>query len=361
MELSKTLSGLHPLMVHFPIALLFTAVAMDLYAFGRKDPRAAWVGQILLVLGTVGLMFTFITGNFAEVWAARNHIPQAPMDRHESFATATSWVFIAIVAFRSFLTVEHRQFVVYLAMAVLALGLLTVTGMEGGELVFKYAAGIQGVVPPIPATAQDLANLTLENTPDELDYSALMHHVFGWMVLLLAVWLGYQCLELPQVERIRALGPVLLVTGGIFLMIFSDFNAWPLSNELPITDKEVLAHKLIATLMILSGVATSLVRRRPNADITRMQSHLIAVLALAGGGILFTHVHTGAPFSDTAIGVYIHHFVLGVLSLSCGTVKLLELSLPERRKLWDVLWVGLLLLIAFSLITYNEGIPWYLQ
>lgn len=350
------------MLVHFPIALLFAAVGLDFFGYFRKDERALWAGNAVLILGTVGVLFTFITGNFAEIWAARSLIPQEPLKRHESFATICSWSFIALVAVRSFLQTKPNPkfFKVYLAAACGALFALYKTGAQGGELVYKYAAGIKGVTPPFRAKGIELANLTLENTPDELAYSEMMHHVFGWLVLGLAFWMAYQMLELPGVERVRAMGPILLSAGGVFLWIFSDFDAFPLSNEKPITDPEVLAHKIIATMMIIIGLGTNLVRKRKNADISSLQAHLVAVLALAGGGILFTHVHTGAPYSETAVGVYLHHFALGFLALVCGTIKLLELSMPERIRVWNVAWVILLFMVSGALITYNEGIPWFM-
>lgn len=362
MNLSQYFATWHPLLVHFPIALLFTAVGLDLYGFVRRDERAVWAGNVVLILGTVGVMFTFITGNFAEIWAARSFIPQDPLSEHESFATIASWSFIALVALRSFIGLERNTHLIkpYFLGACGALFALYLTGDQGGKLVYKYAAGVEGVEPPIRATGLELANLTLENTPDEIAYSEMMHHVFGWLVLGLAFWLLYQMLELPGLEKVRAMGPILLCAGGVFLMIFSDFDAWPLSSEKPITDPEVLAHKIISTIMIVIGLGTNVVRKRKGADISSLQAHLIAVLALAGGGLLFTHVHTGAPYSETAVGVYLHHFALGFLALMCGAVKMLELSAPRRMKAWNIAWVGLLFLVAGALITYNEGIPWFL-
>lgn len=363
MDTSQYLATWHPALVHFPIALLFTAIGFDLYGYWNKNERALWTGNALLILGTVGVLFTFITGNFAEIWAARSLVPQEPLKRHESFATIASWAFIALVAMRSFLQTNpnSKLFKVYLLGSFGALYALYKTGAQGGELVYKYAAGIKGVEPPIRATALELANLSLVNTADELAYSEMMHHIFGWLVLGLAVWLLYQMLELPGLEKVRAAGPIILSAGGLFLMIFSDFDAWPLSSEKPITDPEVLAHKLIATIMIVIGLGTNLVRKRKGVDVSALQAHLIAILALAGGGILMTHVHTGAPYSDTAVGVYLHHFSLGILALSCGATKLLILSMPHRVKLWNVLWVMLLFAVAGALLTYNEGIPWFLR
>lgn len=361
LELSQYFATWHPALVHFPIGLLFAAVGLDIYGYISQDERAKWAGNTVLILGTVGLLFTFISGNFAEIWAARSLVPQDPLKRHESFATIASWSFIALVAVRSFLQTNPNPkiFRFYLVAALGALVALYLTGEQGGKLVYEYAAGVKGVTPPHKATALELANLTLQNTPDELAYSEMMHHVFGWLVLGLALWQLYQLLGLPGMERVRAAGPIILGAGGLFLMIFSDFDAWPLSSEKPITDPEVLAHKLIATMMIVIGLGTSVVRRREGVDVSSLQAHLIAVLALGGGGILMTHVHTGAPYSETAIGVYLHHFGLGTLALMCGTVKLLELSSPNRIKLWNVVWVILLFMVSAMLITYNEGIPWY--
>jgi uncharacterized membrane protein len=362
-ELSQYFATWHPVFVHFPIALLFVAVGLDVFGYWRRDERALWAGNAVLILGTVGVLFTFITGNFAEIWAARSMIPQEPLKRHESFATIASWSFIALVAVRSFLQTHPnpKMFRFYLVAAFGALFALYKTGAQGGELVYKYAAGVKGVDPPFRATGLELATLTMQNTPDELAYSEMMHHIFGWLVLGMAFWLTYQMLELPGVEKVRAMGPILLSAGGLFLMIFSDFDAWPLSSEKPITDPEVLAHKIIATLMIIIGLGTNLVRKRKDVNVSNMQAHLVAVLALAGGGLLFTHVHTGAPYSETAVGVYLHHFSLGLLALLCGTVKLLELSSPRRIRVWNVAWVVLLFMVSGALITYNEGVPWFLR
>lgn len=365
MELSQFFGRLHPVLVHFPIALLFTAFAFEVFAFLRKDDRAGWTGQTLMILGTIGMMFTFISGNFAEIWAARAHTPQAPIVLHGNFAQFTAWAFIALVAIRSFVPLRNRPwFVLYLICGVIALAMLTATGYYGGELVYKYGAGV-AAPPPIAATDVDLANLSLRLNDDEVAYSEMMHHIFGWLVMGMAFWLAYQTLNLPGIKFVRAMGPVLLMVGGIFLLIFSDHDSWPLSNLKPITDPEVLAHKIIATLMILIGIATSLVRKR-SGDVNRMQSHIMAIFALAGGGMLFTHVHTGAPYSDSAVGVYLHHFFLGTLALGVGLVKMLEFSLPASEKptvmsrFTKGAWIVLLFLISLALLNYSESLPWYL-
>lgn len=359
-EVSKFFALWHPALVHFPIALLFLAVALDLYGYLSKDSRASWGAFVATAAGTVGLLLSFVTGNYAEIVAAHQKIPQNPIGDHEAWATATSWLFIGLTAWRSYLKPGQRQFRFYLLAALATICLLTVTGYKGGQLVYKYAAGVGVKEPPIAASAQDLANLSLENTADELAYSNMMHHVFGYLTLGLAAWLAYQHFNLPGQERIRALGPMLLTGGGVFLMIFSDWNAWPMGNELPITDPEVLFHKILATIMIFFGIGMNLARRRPTGEVNSLQAHLLAILALVGGGMLFTHVHTGAPFSETAMGVYVQHFAVGCLALSCGAVKMLESVWPQHKRTWDLCWMVLLVVVGANLIWYTEGFPWFL-
>ena len=75
--------------------------------------------------------------------------------------------------------------------------------------------------------------------------------------------------------------------------------------------------------------------------------------------MLFTHVHTGAPFSDVAVGVYVQHFTVGCLALCCGTVRMMDVLMPQKRRLWNLGWILLLVVVAVNLILYREGFPWY--
>lgn len=358
-EISKFFAAWHPALVHFPIGLLFLAFLFEIYGYVAKDERASWAGLVTTITGTVGLMFAFITGNYAEIVAAHAQVPQNPIGNHEAWATATSWIFIGLTTWRSYLKPRaSKNFPIYLLALAATLMLLTVTGYKGGRLVYTMAAGVTKTPPA--ATAQDLANLTLENTELEIQYSNMMHHVFGWVTLGLAAWLAYQHFELPGQERVRALGPMLLTGSGVFLMIFSDWNSWPLSNDLPITDPEVLFHKILSTIMIFFGIGMNLARKRSEGA-SQLQSHLLAVFALIGGGMLFTHVHTGAPYSHTAMGVYIQHFAVGILALFCGSVKMLQSVYPARERLWNLCWIILLVVTAANLIWYYEGFPWYIS
>jgi hypothetical protein len=85
----------------------------------------------------------------------------------------------------------------------------------------------------------------------------------------------------------------------------------------------------------------------------------VAVLALIGGGLLFTHVHTVAPYANVAAGVYIAHMIMGTIALSIGVARLLEDAVPKHRRTFATLFAVLMCVESVLLITYNEGLPWY--
>src|SRR5206468_1021737 len=149
-------------------------------------------------------------------------------------------------------------------------------------------------------------------------YSNQMHHIFGWLVLTLAIGVFCERLRLGWLANLRWLMPLLFIAGGIYLFIFSDWDSWPLSDLRPMTDSEVLLHKCIAVLMGIVGAAALFRsgRRSVNASYTdrrwAWQNKLIAGMALAGGGALFTHIHTNAPYTANAIGVYLNHTAMGL-------------------------------------------------
>ena len=362
MELARFFGFLHPALVHFPLVLLLVSVLLEALGFLRRDSRFAWAAQILLLLGTTGTLFAFVAGNFAEVWAARDGIPQDPMEFHELLATITSWTFVFLTAARLFLGVGKKRgwMAAYLVAASLACGLLVYTGHKGAMLVYNHGAGVHAAgIQPL-ATHEDMAVLLQKQEPDALFYSNKMHHVFGVMVMILALMLLTDQISPKWGDRLRRFAPLLLLSGGVFLMIFSDQDAWPLYQVRPFrpwSDKEVLMHKTYAILMLAAGfnglrmwwkARREKKKRRKGEEESRetefpstlnhqpstqqLHARMMAIFALVGGGLLFTHVHSNAPYANVAAGVYIHHTVMGVLALCIGAVKLVEDALIQQKR-----------------------------
>lgn len=383
MELGRFFGFLHPALVHFPLVLLLVSFALEAIGyFGRRE-RYAWAAQITLICGAVGTLFAFVCGNFAEIWAARDGVPQAPMELHELYATITSWLFVGLAAVRLLLAnrQDQRWKSVYLAIMACACVLLVITGHKGAMLVYQHGAGVQARTASALPTHEDLAVLRQRQDPEALFYSNKMHHVFGAMVLVFAGLLLTDQLSPKIGGRLRKITPALLIAGGIFLMIWSDTDSWPLSHQRPVTDKEVLMHKTYAVLMLAFGFGG--LRRRKGisaagpaitadsmavADLVSpqdRQGRMMAVFSLVGGALLFTHVHSNAPYANVAVGVYIHHTVMGCIALSIGIVKLgqdLLTARSSRGLIRALAWSYPCLMLAESifLLNYNEGLPWFL-
>ena len=388
MELWRFLGDLHPKLVQIPLVLLFVGLLFDLigawWKGGEAARRAQWAGLVTSGLGTVGLLFAFICGIYAEIWAGRAGIPQHPIELHELAANIASWGFVVLYTWRLLLTQRRAETIVaqaeqsrkwlrtYVVAGLCWYSSLALTGYLGGQLVFEYGAGVAGGGAQI-LTLSDLNTLAARQTDENLRYSEWMHHIFGWLTLGLAASLLAQAFWPQSGKRLRWIVPVFLLAGGIFLFFMADRDLYALSDPRQWRDREVQLHKTLATIMAVIG-AEGLRRLRAkrsaekagaagpaeNAEPRRENSKLVAVLALIGGAMLFTHVHTVAPYANVAAGVYIAHVVMGLVALSIGAARVAQEYLPRWRRPLAGAFAVLMLIESVLLVSYNEGLPWYI-
>src|ERR1041385_9250669 len=100
MELWQFLGNWHPKLVQFPLVLLLVGVPLDLGAILTRSARARWAALVVSALGTLGLLFAFICGIYAEIWAGRSGIPQHPIELHELMANIAGWGFVMLLVWR---------------------------------------------------------------------------------------------------------------------------------------------------------------------------------------------------------------------------------------------------------------------
>ncbi len=365
MEFSQLLGNLHLRLVPFPVVFLLAALLLDTAGLIWRSDKAHWAGKLLMLAGTVTLLLAFICGISAEIWAGRAGVPLDQIELHEVSATIASWGFIALMAWRLFLDgTRRRAMTAYVAVGLAIYTMLALSGWLGGKLVTDYGAAVTGAAAKTVSSLHDLNVLAQRQTDWNLRYSDIMHRAAGCFVLALNLVVFVRELWPQHAGKTRWVGPALLIAGGVLLFIFADLDLYALTDPRQFRDREVLTHKLIATILAGVGVWMLVKQHRVGATArpaapSQYQNRFIAVLALIGGALLFTHVHSVAPYANVAAGVYINHIVMGFVALLIGGVKLFDDALPNPLRRRALVFPSLLLVECFLLLTYTEGIPWW--
>lgn len=129
---------LHPVAVHFPIALLCAGWVAGVR--GRRTEAAAEAASWLLWAGTLWAWAALGLGLLAAKTAP--HVPPAweTLNLHETLGWWTVGLFTALSLWRW--RWGRKAEVYFLAAWLAACGVLLATGYQGGELVFKHGMGV---------------------------------------------------------------------------------------------------------------------------------------------------------------------------------------------------------------------------
>ncbi len=149
---------IHPMLVHFPIALLLTGLFVRLCAIaGRKRSRlsfllsAAW---LILALGVISAWVAVIAGEFAADIVAPTLDNLKVLSQHSTHAyfTAVSFTLGLLVDFtRAYILgriwskrgwIKNGLCIVFWCLYLFGLGNLIATGVYGGRLVYEQGAAV---------------------------------------------------------------------------------------------------------------------------------------------------------------------------------------------------------------------------
>jgi len=141
--------NLHPIAVHFPIALLFTAAALDVLAWMLQFNRSLrFVATVLYILGVLTIVATYFTGRAAAATIWLPGMAHAAVKEHWDWAFRTVWFFGILTIVRLVVLWRARAdprpgLIVALTLAgLLGCILLGETGDRGGRLVYGYGVGV---------------------------------------------------------------------------------------------------------------------------------------------------------------------------------------------------------------------------
>jgi uncharacterized membrane protein len=132
---------LHPILVHFPIALLFASVALDLVGYIFRITNLTRAGFYVLALGVAGAGVAAIVGPDHATGSAT---ADALLIAHQNFALLTVALGVSLLLVRFFSAdgIVSPWALLYFLVALALLGALALTGYYGGELTYHQGAGV---------------------------------------------------------------------------------------------------------------------------------------------------------------------------------------------------------------------------
>jgi len=138
---------LHPVFVHFTVALFIVAVALDIVGKIWNRPSlhsAAWIN---LLLSAVATALTVAAGLAAEMRLLIDPHVHMTLTTHKQLAFGVAACLALLVIWRGALggAFPTRGWLAYLALGVLGVGLTVATGRRGAELVYIEGVGVQAV------------------------------------------------------------------------------------------------------------------------------------------------------------------------------------------------------------------------
>ena len=138
-------SHYHPMLVHFPIAIITVGFLFDLISMVyKKEPCLSRTGYWLEIIGMAGAIFAYGSGYFftnpmeGEAGVMR--------EKHELYATLTLITIIIATLFRIVITYMNKESIklkyISLGLYFLAFVFVSITGYLGGTLVIEYMIGL---------------------------------------------------------------------------------------------------------------------------------------------------------------------------------------------------------------------------
>jgi uncharacterized membrane protein len=139
--------GWHPIVVHFPLALVVTAAVLLLAArLLRHETHVqtlATVGTWNLCLGAVAALFALGTGLAAVLGLHLDPSAHQAIVLHAKWAVFTSVAVLLLAVWRGAGSDQRsRPSWLFVAVLLLATGAMIVTGYRGGQNVYRHGVGV---------------------------------------------------------------------------------------------------------------------------------------------------------------------------------------------------------------------------
>ncbi len=153
----KAVPNVHPLFVHFPIALLLIAVYLFFAGIVFRKDEFLISAKWNLLLGSIFGIITVITGFLAESTLPHNQEIHQAMEIHEKIMITTVILALGLAGYLFYkkdLACVREQVFFRIGLIIMAV-LLAVGADYGGKMVFKYGAGTELFIKANPDAGHD--------------------------------------------------------------------------------------------------------------------------------------------------------------------------------------------------------------
>lgn len=140
--------GIHPLIIHFPIALLSLAVGLTVLELFYSRPWLVKAIAGLYLFGALGAVLSYISGRSAADSIGLNLKAEVAISTHSNWGLYTLIYFgiMVLVYYGVKFILKKNNLPIRILMAVLAVAgflILAQTAEYGGRLVFEYGLGVK--------------------------------------------------------------------------------------------------------------------------------------------------------------------------------------------------------------------------
>jgi uncharacterized membrane protein len=145
---SNFLSGMHPKIVHFPVAFLSAYSVLEIAGISFKREFISKSALLLLSLGIFTGFLAVITGKEAfcafQMWTNEGLMV---LNEHQKYATFLLWFSLIGCILRFYITLKNKfsgyKKLLFIIFSFIILFLVYKTAEHGGKLVTKFGVGIE--------------------------------------------------------------------------------------------------------------------------------------------------------------------------------------------------------------------------
>ncbi len=133
---------LHPMLVHFPIALFVTALGLDGLSFIFKKEG---LHQSALTLYIIAALVTPLVVRSGMMEAIKLGLSHPLLDQHRQYATWLMWFSLMSLPILYLFKNELKKYfrVVFVIILIGSLALVSIAADKGGQMVYEYGVGVE--------------------------------------------------------------------------------------------------------------------------------------------------------------------------------------------------------------------------